>query len=415
MFTYISTDSDGETQSHQFSAPCHSETPPLVAYAYFTDLISNEKELQDVQGLHDDIIPPSDLFDFRDTPRQMMSTIQHETTIQEAAKVRLQKEVRDTDQARRDNAATRLGEVLSLSLPALQPIAKWQGEIMYNAFPINTTTRRMDLNSTRSGLHVLELFGGIGLGALRSALAAGFSIRCYTYIDKDPISQRIAKQVLQQLQVEYPSLLPKTAIIAFDKRLPQSVECVSDVLLGQLITRHGPVDLLGGSWECQSISQAGKQKGAEDSRFRYFFNLVNIINYLQREQTQPFIYILENTYPGERCTTGVIKAGHSVQSFIGAPIIIDAADLGAAAHKVRLFWTNFIEPSLLSAALPKKTLPDPTLIQILHHRHLPTLPGHDDRFPFAQHNRVGSPRLCMPAIVSYLGSNAFRTKDNGNP
>ena len=135
MFTYRWTDSNGEIQSHQLSAPCHLEVPPLAVYAYFTDLISNEKELQDVLGLHDDIIPPFDLFDFRDVPRQMMSTIQHETTIQEAAKVRLQKEVRDTDQARRDNAATRLGEVLSLSLPALQPIAKWQGDIMYNAFP----------------------------------------------------------------------------------------------------------------------------------------------------------------------------------------------------------------------------------------------------------------------------------------
>ena len=257
--------------------------------------------------------------------------------------------------------------------------------------------------------------GTIGLGALRSALSTGYSIRCYIYVDKDPISRRTAKQVILQLQSEYPKLLPTTAIVAFDKRLPQSIEGTSYLLMGNLGARHGPVDLLGGSWECQSISRGGRRQGAEDPRFKYFFSLVNIINFLQREKTQPFIYILENTYPGEKTTNAVVKACQFVQSFIGAPVLIDAADLGAAAHRVRLFWTDFIKPELLQAALPTGVKPKPSLSHILRHNHIPSLPGHQDRFPFAAHNWVGSLRLCMPTSVLFLRSNAFRSKVDGAP
>ena len=97
-----------------------------------------------------------------------------------------------------------------------------------------------------------------------------------------------------------------------------------------------------------------------DPRFRFFYDLVRIVNFFQREQASPIVYLLENTFPGERCTLAVQKANDLVQSFLGAPVLIDAADLGAAAHR-------------------------------------------------------GGARICMPTVVSYLRSNAFRPKDNGNP
>ena len=119
----------------------------------------------------------------------------------------------------------------------------------------------------------------MGLGVLRTALAAGYSIRCYTYVDRDAISRKIAKTVFQQLQLQYPELLPDVAVKAFDKRLPQSISLCSALFLGNLVTRHGPVDLLGGSWECQSVSRAGKQTGAMDPRFQFFYDLLRIIDF----------------------------------------------------------------------------------------------------------------------------------------
>ena len=152
-----------------------------------------------------------------------------------------------------------------------------------------------------------------------------------------------------------------------------------------------------------------------DPRFTYFYDLVRIINFFQREQTSPMVYILENTYPGEHCTPAVTKAGDLVQAFQGVPILIDGANLGAAAHPVRLFWTNMMSPAVLQAALPKLPPPIPSLDAILHPYHVPTKPGHTDRLPFALHNQVGWERVCMPTVVSYLGSNAFRAKANGAP
>ena len=78
--------------------------------------------------------------------------------------------------------------------------------------------------------------------------------------------------------------------------------------MATLVATNGPVDLLGCSWECQSVSRAGRQMGAMDPRFTFFYDLVRIINFFQREQTSPLIYILENTYPGENCTPAVHKA-----------------------------------------------------------------------------------------------------------
>ena len=334
---------------------------------------------------------------------------------EKADTVRLKKEVRDTNLARREIAAAWLVAASPLALLALLPSSKWLGDAVYGAVPINTSIRKLSLQAQRDGLHVLELFGGVGLGVLRTTLSARHVIRCYTYVDHDPISRRIAKKVLQHLQQQYPDQLPLSATLAFEKRLPQSVQCISNLLLGNLVTRHGPVDLLGGSWDCQSVSRAGKQQGAEDPRFKYFFNLVSIINFLQREQASPLIYLLENTYPGERCTAALQKAADLVQSFLGAPILLDAADLGAAAHRVRLFWSNFLQPALFQASLPTSLLPFPSLDAILKPFHIPTKPSHTDQYPFATHNKLGWERICMPTVVSYLRSNAYRPKSNGSP
>ena len=115
------------------------------------------------------------------------------------------------------------------------------------ASPINTATRTFSAQAVREGLHVLELVGGIGLGVLRTALAAGYTVRCYTYVDRDPISRKIATTVLQALQLQYPTLLPDAAIRGFDKRLPQNISMRSELFLQQQVSTNGLVDLLGGS------------------------------------------------------------------------------------------------------------------------------------------------------------------------
>ena len=128
---------------------------------------------------------------------------------------------------------------------------------MVGASPINTATRQFSAQGMQDGLHVLELFGGVGLGVLRTTLAAGYRVRCHTYVDKVPVSRKIACATIQSLQRQYPDLLSDASINAFDKRLPQNVSQCSTSISRQLIAHNGPVDILGGSWECQSVSRAG--------------------------------------------------------------------------------------------------------------------------------------------------------------
>ena len=45
-----------------------------------------------------------------------------------------------------------------------------------------------------------------------------------------------------------------------------------------------------------------------DPRFRFFYDLVRIVNFFQREHAIPLVYVLENTFPGETCTVAVKKS-----------------------------------------------------------------------------------------------------------
>ena len=154
----------------------------------------------------------------------------------------------------------------------------------------------------------------------------------------------------------------------------------------------------------------------QDDRFPTFLNLVKIINILQRMQTMSPIYCVENTWPGPTGRKeGVEKTANLIQAFIGAPIIVDATGLGSVAHRVRHYWTNFCEPSLLQNAMPRDIAPFPSLTDILDTKHIASKPLVASRWPFVQHNIVGHPRFCLPTIVTYPGSFVFQRRVNGIP
>ena len=208
--------------------------------------------------------------------------------------------------------------------------------------------------------------------------------------------------------------LPASAILGFDTRLPHNIAHCNPKFLAP-VAHRGPVDLLGASWECQSISRVGRRQGVNDPRFRFFFNMIQIINFFQGEQIVPLTYLLENIYPGRTCTHAMQNTSNMVQGFIGAPVLIDAADVGSAAHRVREYWSNFLAPADLQAAMPTLMTPSPPMQQILHPYHIPCRPRYTDRRPFAPHNIARGARLCMPTVVSYLRSSAYRLAENGQP
>ena len=90
----------------------------MVAYACFTGLISNEEELQDVEGAEDDTIPEDDDWGYHFSPSQLagaqLSLLAQACDAAHA--VRVTKEVRGHDLARRENAVVRLAAVTPLAL-----------------------------------------------------------------------------------------------------------------------------------------------------------------------------------------------------------------------------------------------------------------------------------------------------------
>ena len=65
------------------------------------------------------------------------------------------------------------------------------------------------------------------------------------------------------------------------------------------------------------------------------------------------LYLFENTYPGQPGQYPLVDdTAKMIESFLGAPITIDAAGTGSAAHRVRLFWNNWCLPEVLQDAYP---------------------------------------------------------------
>ena len=190
MFTYRWNGINGRLRQHTVSAPCHSPSPPLIAYACFSGLLSGEADLQDVQGADDDVIPVEEDIGYHTSPLQLAAIrLQHlAEACDRTESVRLCEEVRVDDLARRGDAVARLVDTYPLALPTLLPSSKWLGDAVHGAVPIDAAIRMMSPHAKHNGLHVLELFGGIGLGVLRTALAAGYTVRCYTYVDRDATS-----------------------------------------------------------------------------------------------------------------------------------------------------------------------------------------------------------------------------------
>ena len=88
---------------------------------------------------------------------------------------------------------------------------------------------------------------------------------------------------------------------------------------------------------------------------------------------------------------------------LGAPILLDVANMGSVAQCVRFHWQNFLTPAVLQAPMPKMMVPTPTK------------PGHADVRPFAPWKSLGQTPICMPTVVSYIKSNAYRPKSDGTP
>ena len=198
--------------------------------------------------------------------------------------------------------------------------------------------------------------------------------------------------------------------------MPQDIQVIKLIDLHNLIKDEGPIHFISGGWECQSMSMAGKHLDMSDERFMPFLDMIRICNFRQVEQSSIPLYLFENTFPGPPGTYPLVDdTAKMVEAYLGAPIVLDAAGLGSAAHRVWLFWTNWCRPEILQAAIPRDKIPHPNLQQILHVDQESPMPNKTSISPFVKHNKLGKKIICMPTIASYPGSHAYRMQENGKP
>jgi len=125
----------------------------------------------------------------------------------------------------------------------------------------------------------------------------------------------------------------------------------------------GPVDLIISSWECQGFSAAGFGEGLSDTRSGLFPDMIRLITWAQ--SISPTLgYVVENT-PSQLDQREKIQEHYTlVKHYLEESFLLDAAQCGSYAHRLRNWWTNMAPLSVLELAL-KYTIKDLNL-QVFH-------------------------------------------------
>jgi hypothetical protein len=266
------------------------------------------------------------------------------------------------------------------------------------------------------GITLYEPFGGLCAG-LEMVLRCGMRVRRYIYSDTNLAARSVACWRVQGLGQLYTSQIAPGAFEGMFLSLPQDVRQVRSQQLvdaGAASPDAGWWMVVAG-WECQDLSAAGSGKGLAGQRSRTFFDVLRILGTLQQLQpSKPPAFVIENTHmPSqavrERDLPVIVRA-------LGEPVLLDAAQVGSYAHRLRNYWVNLVPASWLRAVLAGVVRPEPPLQlegQLLGPGRRCTAVMHPDPAPWHLVNVVGQPRRVMPTLVAARQSYAFRPQKPG--
>jgi hypothetical protein len=99
---------------------------------------------------------------------------------------------------------------------------------------------------------------------------------------------------------------------------------------------------------------------------------------------------------------------------LGEPIVLDAAQFGSRAHRLRYYWTNLVQRDGLAAVLQAAQRPAGRFVQNLLGPGRQCKPVRkDDAHPFYCCNMAGRPMQALPTLMATIGSYAFRGDGQG--
>jgi site-specific DNA-cytosine methylase len=281
------------------------------------------------------------------------------------------------------------------------------------------------MSMASTGVTLFEPFGGLAAG-LEMLLRNGIPVRRYLYSDVSPAAVSVARHRLQQLSERYGQrLLPPTAYAdTFGETqsrewrpLPMDVWEIDQDRLIQAGALNGQQWMVVAGWECQDLSPAGAGRGLSGHRSNSFFPLLHILGTLQQLQSpRPPAYLLENT--AMQCShqhqAQLMADYQRICDAVGQCVLLDAAQVGAKAHRLRDYWTNLADVRSITAVLAQAR-PDPgaRLMDILEPGRRPQLAEHSDTLPRYPINVCGQTIRALPTLMATVDSYAFRNGGAG--
>jgi hypothetical protein len=194
---------------------------------------------------------------------------------------------------------------------------------------------------------VLCLFAGIGV-ELEGLLQAGIRVRKLLVVEIDPVARRILEFRVRCLHCRYPDQLLAVACEGLLTAMPADIRLVG----GPELERFMPIHIVTVSSPCQGRSRANRNgRGLADPRSELIGDAFRILTYLSRHQDVKPAYIFEmvdaRDHPSQDARDGFTVIDQMAGGAVDTAIVVNAAKLGSAAHRVGAFCTN---------AAPSRTL-----------------------------------------------------------
>jgi hypothetical protein len=264
---------------------------------------------------------------------------------------------------------------------------------------------------------VLCLFAGIG-AELEGLLKAGIRVRKLLVVEIDPVARRILEFCVRALHRRYPDQLPAVACEGLLTALPADIRLVGS----QELRRYMPIHIVTVFSPCQGLSRANRNgHGLADPRSELISDAWRILGYLSKNQTikPAYTFVVDaRDHPSQEARDGFTIIDRVAGGAVDTAVVIDAAKLGSAAHRVRAFWTNAAPPRTLKqryAQFDRTWVQDRKEAQdVLHNgRRVNTAQADDpDIRGFYPMNFKEEPIRVFPTLVSMAQSFAFRLHDD---
>lgn len=262
---------------------------------------------------------------------------------------------------------------------------------------------------TPQSVILVEPFGGLCAG-LEAALRNGMPIHQYHYLDVDPAARKIAEHRIAHLRSMYPCHLPHSAVQGAFSTPMDIRQLTTRVMVGSGMTNQRHSCLVVAGWPCQDMSMAGKGAGLRGERSSLLHELVRVIGTLQQlRPAEPPAFLIENVpFQYHQDPNIAVRDFEAVCRMLGKPVVLDAAQFGSHAHRVRNWWTNMCSPERLAAAAKQVHRPFQNLTWILEPGSIVPKVKHIDRPPRYICNVPGHDMQALPTLVAFPGSHAFR-------